>query len=312
MTVSQSSTEPRYYRLIGFLLAIFGAGLFSVRPILVKFAYLDSVDSVTLLTLRMLFSAPFYIILLVIFMRDSKRRGSLNKGVVLQASIIGLMGYYVASLLDLIGLQYISAQLERLLLFTYPTLVVIFGALLFRQKITANTLIALAVSYAGVAFIFAYDLSYYGEDIIKGSMFVGLSALIFAFYVLFGKRVISQIGSRLFTCLAMIAASAGIIVHFLVTNQLQDLDTTLRVYLLCFAIAIFCTILPSFMISEAIARIGPDKNSISGTVGPVFTTLFAVSLLGEAFTYYHAVGMFLVILGVSVLGYQRPTRQPTA
>ncbi len=313
MTTTLSNTEAkanRRYQLIGFAFAIIGSALFSFRPILVKFAYQEQLDSVTLLALRMLFSAPFYIVLLCIFMRDPKRREPLNTSIVLQAGLIGFMGYYVSSLVDLIGLQYISAQLERMLLFTYPTLVVIFGALFFRRKITGNTLLALAFSYCGIAFIFTHDLKYYGDDIVKGSFFVCLSSLIFAFYVLFGKQIINKIGSRLFTCIAMISASIGIMVHFFITNDISDLHTSTRIYFICFAIAIFCTILPSFFISEAIARIGPDRNSIVGTIGPVFTTLFAVSLLDEAFTHYHVLGMLLVIIGVSVLGYKKSTRQP--
>ena len=309
---SQTHNNPNKDHLIGLAFAIFGAALFSIRPILVKFAYQEDVDSVTLLALRMLFSVPFYIVLLCIFLRDPIRRANLNYRIIAFTAVIGLMGYYAASLLDLYGLLYISAQLERLLLFTYPTLVVIFGALFFGKKITGNIVIALMFSYGGIAAIFIHDIKHYGDNIALGSIFVGLSTIVFAFYVLFGKNIITQIGSRMFTCIAMIAASIGIFVHFIVTNELQDLSTTHTVYLISFAIAIFCTIIPSFCISEAIARIGPDRTSITGTIGPVFTTLFAVSLLGEAFTTYHSIGMLSVIIGVSVLGYNKPVKRPTA
>ena len=298
--------------MIGLGFAILGALLFSIRPILVKFAYQDAIDTVSLLTLRMLFSAPFYIVLLCYFLRNKERRQSLNPRIITFTIFIGLMGYYVASLLDLYGLLYISAQLERLLLFTYPTFVVIFGALFFGKAITFHVVLALLFSYGGISAIFLHDLNFYGNDILTGSIFVGLSTIVFAFYVLFGKNIINQIGSRMFTCIAMIAASIGIIIHFLITNELSDLQTTNKVYVISFAIAIVCTIIPSFCISEAIARIGPDRTSITGTIGPVFTTLFAVSLLGEAFTVFHAIGMVLVIIGVSILGYNKPTKRPTA
>ncbi|MGH1427498.1 MAG: DMT family transporter [Arenicella sp.] len=312
MTHNNHLIENKKHYLIGLGFAIVGAALFSIRPILVKFAYQESVDSVTLLTLRMLFSAPFYIVLLCYFLRDQERRESINTNIVVFTSVIGLMGYYAASLLDLYGLLYISAQLERLLLFTYPTLVVIFGALFFAKPIKGNIMVALAFSYGGIASIFLHDLQHYGNDIVKGSIFVGLSTIVFAFYVLFGKSIISQIGSRMFTCIAMIAASIGIIIHFLITNDLQDLNTSSTVYLISFAIAIFCTIIPSFCISEAIARIGPDRTSITGTIGPVFTTFFAVSLLGEPFTIFHALGMILVVIGVSILGYNKPVKRPSS
>lgn len=301
--------------IIGLCFAIVGAAFFSIRPILVKFAYQETIDSVTLLALRMLFSAPFYLVLLIYFLRDNsaknqKRRENINAKLIALTSIIGLMGYYAASLLDLYGLLYISAQLERLLLFTYPTLVVIFGALFFAKPIKGNIIIALIFSYSGIATIVIHDFSQVGNNIIKGGVLVGLSTIIFAFYVLLGKQVINKIGSRMFTCIAMIAASIGIFIHFIATNEISDLQTSNRVYLLCFAIAIFCTIIPSFFISEAIARIGPDKTSITGTIGPIFTALFAVMLLGEAFTIYHAIGMILVIVGVLILGYKKPLRRP--
>lgn len=311
MSAPDQTIHTNRHYLIGLGFAILGAALFSIRPILVKFAYQENIDSVTLLTLRMLFSAPFYIVLLAIFLRNSERRSQLNSRIIFFTTIIGLMGYYVASLLDLYGLLYISAQLERLLLFTYPTFVVIFGALFFGKKITGNIVVALMFSYAGIAAIFIHDLNHYGDNITKGAIFVGISTVVFAFYVLFGKNIITKIGSRMFTCIAMIAASIGIIVHFLITNDINDLHTSNTVYLISFAIAIFCTIIPSFCISEAIARIGPDRTSITGTIGPVFTTVFAVSLLGEAFTTYHAIGMVLVIIGVSVLGYNKPTKRPS-
>jgi len=312
MTADNQTQHSNRDYFIGLAFAIFGAALFSVRPILVKFAYQENVDSVTLLTLRMLFSAPFYIVLLAIFLRDPTRKANLNLRIVAFTTVIGLMGYYAASLLDLYGLLYISAQLERLLLFTYPTFVVIFGALFFGKKITSNIVIALLFSYGGIASIFIHDLNHYGDNIALGSIFVGFSTIVFAFYVLFGKNIITQIGSRMFTCIAMIAASIGIVIHFLVTNEIQDLATNNTVYLISLAIAIFCTIIPSFCISEAIARIGPDRTSITGTIGPVFTTLFAVNLLGEAFTTYHAIGIILVVIGVSILGYNKPVKRPSA
>jgi drug/metabolite transporter (DMT)-like permease len=309
----EHSTDNSNY-IIGLCFAVAGAAFFSIRPILVKFAYQENIDSVTLLALRMLFSAPFYIALLVYFLQDNsskslERKKHIDTKLLAMTTVIGLMGYYAASLLDLYGLLYISAQLERLLLFTYPTLVVIFGAIFFAKPIKGNIVIALIFSYGGIATIFIHDFEQFGSDIIKGGIFVGLSTIVFAFYVLFGKEIINKIGSRMFTCIAMIAASTGIFIHFLITNNLSDLHTSNKVYFISFAIAIFCTIIPSFFISEAIARIGPDKTSITGTIGPVFTTLFAVTLLNEVFTVYHAIGMFLVIIGVSVLGYKKTLKK---
>lgn len=309
MTTKQNSISPF---AIGFLFAIGSAALFAIRPIFVKMVYMENVDSTTLLALRMIFSAPLYFLLLCYFLRDSERRAKLNLNNILKMSAIGLLGYYGASLFDLLGLQYITAQLARLILFIYPTFVVIFGALLFSERITMKTVISLLITYAGISIIFTYDLNSFGSNVITGGILVLISAILFAFYLLFSKSLIKDVGSRLFTCVALLSASAGILCHFAITHNPSELLVSNRALLLVFTIAIFCTVIPTFLTTAAIARIGPDKTSIIATIGPAFTSVFAVFILGEAFTVYHAIGIVLTITGVSVLGINRAIKQPRA
>ena len=309
MTTKETSISPF---AIGFAFAIASAVLFAIRPIFVKMVYMENVDSTTLLALRMLFSAPLYLFLLCYFLRDPEKRAKLNTAIILKISAVGLLGYYGASLFDLLGLQYITAQLARLILFIYPTFVVIFGALLFAERITAKTIISLLITYTGITVIFTYDLNTFGSDVITGGLLVIISAILFAFYLLFSKSLIKTVGSRLFTCIALLSASIGILCHFGISHTTTDLYVSNRALLLVFTIAIFCTVIPTFCTTAAIARIGPDKTSIIATIGPAFTSIFAVILLDEAFTIYHAVGIALVITGVSVLGVNRAIKQPRA
>ena len=286
---------------LGFTLAISSAALFAIRPIFVKLVYAQGVDSTTLIALRMLFSVPIYIILLVYFLRNSERRSRLNIKNMAQIASIGLLGYYAASFLDLLGLQYVTAQLGRMILYTYPTFVVLLGAAFFNQPITRRTVLSLALTYLGIAVIFGHDLTTFGAHVITGGLFITASAVIFSIYLLFSKSLIQKVGSQVFTCLALISASIGIFTHFLITHsfEVQANNHALGLILL---IAIFCTVIPTFLTTAAVDRIGADRTSIVATIGPAFTSLFAVLILSEDFTVYHLIGIALTVLGVFILG----------
>lgn len=286
---------------IGFLFALGSAALFAIRPIFVKLVYAEGTDPTTLIGFRMLFSLPVYALILLWLLRDPELRERLNLSNVSQAAIVGWFGYYFASLLDLIGLQYVTAQLGRMVLYVYPTFVVLFGALLFQHKITLRTVVSLLITYTGVLIIFGHDLESYGSDVIKGSLFILACAVSFAFYLLFSKPLIQQMGSRLFTAIALISASLAILVHYGVTRSITTPNVTPTALFWIFIIAMFCTVIPTFFTTSAVARIGADKTGIVAMVGPGFTSLFAVSILLEPFTLYHLAGISITILGVWVL-----------
>jgi len=285
----------------GFLFALGSAILFAIRPIFVKLVYVEGVDSTTLIAFRMLFSVPIYIVLLTIFLRDPERRAKLNLRNVLATGGVGILGYYFASFLDLLGLQYVTAQLGRMILYTYPTFVVLMGALLFGERITPRVIVSLIVTYLGVGVIFGHDLNALGDSIVAGALFILAGAATFSFYLLFGKSLITEIGSRVFTCIALISASIGILLHYSVTHSLLAPQINERALWLILIIAIFCTVIPTFFTASALARIGPDKTGIVAMVGPAFTSLFAVLILSENFTLYHAAGIALTVLGVWIL-----------
>ncbi len=292
----------------GILLAVAGASLFSTKPIIIKFAYAYPIDAVTLMTLRMGFSLPFYLGFAIWAWRERDENNietDFSSRTLIKTALIGILGYYVASYLDLEGLTMITAQFERLILFTYPTFVILLGALFFRQLIAPGTIAAVGITYLGLAIIFGQDLQLFGDEVILGSAYVLGAALTFAGFILFSQFEIGKLGSRLFTCVAMITASLAILAHFWATHPLSMLVQPLEVYGLSFLIALFATVIPSFLIAAAIEKIGSGATATLSGIGPVMTTLLGISLLGEPFTPWHFAGMALVISGALILSQKR-------
>ena len=292
--------SPRHFRN-GWLMAVMGTALFALKSIFIKLAYAQGVDTVTLLTLRMLVAAPFYVLTLVWLLRQATTVKPLPKEL-LVVMTLGFMGYYLSSWLDMQALNYISAQLERLTLYTYPIMTTLLGWLLLREKITSRIVLALVLTYGGVLLLYAHEAKLGGLNVSLGVLLVVAAALIFAFYVVLSKRLIGQLGSQLFTSIAMLASTLFVFIHFLLTHPLHALWVSSTAWGYALVLGVFSTVLPSFMVNEAIARIGAARTSIVGTAGPIMTIGLAVLLLGEPFGWWHLAGMLLVIAGVSLLG----------
>lgn len=288
----------------GLVLALSAAFLFSTKPILIKWLYGLGMTALPLMGLRLVIALPLYIIVGVVMWGRLANKPSLRD--VCNAAAIGLLGYYLASYLDLSGLEYVSAQLERLMLYAYPSMVVIIGALFFGAKVNRSIIPALILTYAGLAVMYGHDLNIAPvgtdpADITKGTLLILASALSFSLYVLFSKKSIARLGSLLFTSIAMGSATIATIVHYAIVEGAVMPDMTAQIWVGVLILAIMATVLPSFMVSEAIKRIGPAKTSVSGTIGPVMTTIMAIMFLGEPFGWLTALGMALVMLGVTRL-----------
>ena len=295
----------------GFTYAIGAALLFSCKPIIIKWAYGYGIDALSLMLLRMALALPIYLLIGAIIIRKKSIRLPAKHW--LSAAFVGLFGYYLATFLDLKGLELANAQLERIILYAYPTVVVILGAIIFKHKVSKQQLGALALCYAGIICIFLQDLSLQGEQVIQGSLLILLSAVSYAIYMLFSKKHIDKFGSLLFTCVSMSSATLATIIHAGISlsltpepsaNSWQFSNELIAIILL---LTFAATVIPSFMISEAVSRIGAANAALTGTVGPIMTSILAVVLLGEVFTLYHGLGMILVILGVSRL---KPKKKP--
>jgi drug/metabolite transporter (DMT)-like permease len=288
----------------GLVLALSAAFLFSTKPILIKWLYGLGMTALPLMGLRLVIALPLYIIVGVVMWGRLANKPSLRD--VCNAAAIGLLGYYLASYLDLSGLEYVSAQLERLMLYAYPSMVVIMGALFFGAKVNRSIIPALILTYAGLAVMYGHDLNIAPvgtdpADITKGTLLILASALSFSLYVLFSKKSIARLGSLLFTSIAMGSATIATIVHYAIVEGAVMPDMTAQIWGGVLILAIMATVMPSFMVSEAIKRIGPAKTSVSGTIGPVMTTIMAIMFLGEPFGWLTALGMALVMLGVTRL-----------
>jgi drug/metabolite transporter (DMT)-like permease len=290
----------------GLVLALLGAAFFATKGIVIKLALNEGVDTVTTLTWRMIVAVPVFLTVGVLGYRRKLRAlpagtpSPLTMSVFLQTLGVGVLGYYVASLLDFSALEYISAQFDRLILLTYPFFVVLFGAVFFKRKITLPMLAALLVSYLGIALIFWHDLRIEGDNVVLGAALVFGSAFAYAGYQLLAKPLIDKLGSGLFTSIAMSAAGPCVIVHFLFTHPVGDLAITGNGFLLMLAIGTVATVLPAYCISGAIGLIGPERTAIIGNVSPLVTVGLAISVLGEPFTLWHAVGTALVLGGVFI------------
>ncbi|MGI8600523.1 MAG: DMT family transporter [Chitinophagaceae bacterium] len=288
---------------LGFIIAFIGAILFSTKAIMVKLAYAQvNVDALSLLTLRMIFSLPFYILAAIVI---SNRSGNIkfNYKQWFKIIVLGLFGYYLSSLFDFIGLQYISAGLERLILFLYPTFVVIINFLVYRQKIKNNQKLALILSYSGIA------LAYFGEiklesfnpNFLFGSFLVFLCAITYSVYIVGSGRLIPEIGAAKFTAYAMLAATAGIFIHFMLRGDYQTLDKGSGLWWYGLLLAVVATVIPTFMLSAAIKKIGTNNVAIISTIGPVSTIVQAHYFLGEHIFPAQIAGTILVVIGVLLL-----------
>ena len=295
---------------LGYAFAAIGAILFSTKAVAIKLAYGDPVDAATLLALRMALSVPVYVAIGGLALADLRRRGKPlpTLKTALNAALVGVLGYWFASYTDFVGLQFISAQFERLILFTYPLFVVIFGALFFRQPLRLKALAAILVSYVGLAVIFTEKVESGGSAAILGAGLVLCSALAFAFYQLLAKSVIAVMGPRLFTCVAMSGAAVGAFVTFFVSHPAADLVVGHRVFALAIFLALGATVLPSFFLNAALHRISAQANAAIGTVSPVVTIVLATIFLGETLSPIGILGACLVLAGVGwfTLAERRP------
>lgn len=285
----------------GFLLAIIGTALFSLKSIFIKLSYIQGLDADSVLMLRMAMALPMYLgILIWLYKKQGSIPESLQKNG-LKIIFLGFIGYFLSSWLDLKGLEYISAQLERLTLFSYPILVALLGSVFFKMKLTKHIVIALVITYAGVWVVFNQELSLSGENVEYGTLLVFLAALSFSIYVLMGKKIIHEIGSLWFTSVAMTVSSVFVLLYYVMVFKYISLTVTPLAWLWIILLVIFSTVIPSFMIAEAIAKIGPAQTGVIGTLGPMVTIVLAVLFLNEPFTLSHVLGICLVLGGVTVL-----------
>lgn len=290
----------------GVFYAFAGAMTFSSKAVFIKLAYEYGVDSVSLLLLRMLFSLPFFLFIAFSVDRKSSNKAALGSSRWIQLLLLGIIGYYLASIFDFIGLQYISASLERLILFIYPTIVVILSALFLKQRITAIQMACLALTYSGMVLVFWDRIQQPQNDQFwVGVAWIVAAAFTYASYLTGSEYVIGKIGAVRFTAIAMSIASLCVMIHFsLVQNWTNLLQLPWQVWGYGVVLALFCTVIPAFWVSHAIAIIGSSSMSIIASIGPITTIVLAYFFLGERLGWLQLSGSAVVLTGVVLLSIQ--------
>ncbi len=308
--MTADSAASRRHDLAGYAFAALGACLFASKGVIIKLVYQAGVSTETLLALRLGLALPVYLAI---------GAGSLIKGRTLPeprlmglAALVGALGYWFASYADFLGLEYISVQFERLILFTYPAFVVLFGALIFGQRIRPRALIGIAISYAGLILMFGVKLHVLGHAVVKGALLVLSAAIAFAFYQLLAKGLVARLGARLFTCIAMIGATAATFVQFAATQPASNLIVGPHVFGYALLLTFAATIAPTFLLNAALERISPQANGAIGTLSPVVTLVLAVIVLHETIGWVDIAATVVVLAGVGwfTLLEGRPSPRP--
>ena len=279
------------------LLATFGAIAFSGKAIIVKLAYRHGVDAVTLIMYRMLFALPIFA---VMAWWASRGKAALTRKDWLGLLWLGFTGYYLASFLDFAGLAYISASLERLILYLNPTLVLLLGLALYRRRISTPQIMGMAISYSGVVLVFGHEITLLGPEAAWGALLVFLSAVSYALYLVYSGEMVKRLGALRLVGLATTVACLCCILQFLLLRPLSAANVAPEVIWLSVLNATLCTAAPVLMVMMAIERIGASLAAQTGMVGPMSTILMGVLILWEPFTAWVAAGTVLVIAGIFV------------
>jgi drug/metabolite transporter (DMT)-like permease len=285
-------------RMAGYLLTALGSALFSTKAIFIKLAFRDEVNASLMLAWRMIFSVPFFVAvgIWVLWMRRQQAQPLPAPRQLWLAALVGALGYGLSAYLDFKGLEFISAQLERLVLFTYPLFVMFLGTLWFGHAITRDGIIACVITYLGLAIVFGIDLPSGGWNTVIGTALVLGCAVTFATNQLMAKGLIGLLGTALFTTISMIAgACSAILIHIVIDGDFGASSHFLWMSVGC---AIFATVLPIFCINGGLARISAQAVAMISTLSPLVTIALAVWILGEPFTPADAIGSVLVLAGV--------------
>ncbi|WP_299134222.1 DMT family transporter [uncultured Tenacibaculum sp.] len=288
-------------KLSGVFLGVLGIIMFSSKAVMVKMAYQYNVSSIHLLLFRMLLSLPFYIIILLLDNRKREVKVILKNKDYLWLFFFGFIGYYLASYFDFLGLQYIEASLERIILFVYPTLVLLINRLFFKEKVTKHQVWAILLTYIGVVLAFGSGSQVFDYTLLLGRVLVFLSALTYASYLVGSGWLIPRFGVKTFTSYAMIVSTICVVIHYLLVDRTSIFIYPKEVYYLGFLMAIIATLIPSFLVSYAIQKIGASNFSILGSIGPFSTIVLAIIFLNESMSFWQFIGAIIVVVGVRIV-----------
>ncbi len=298
MTTAPHSDHQRRAWLYGIALALIGAILFSTKAIVAKLLYRYHLDAVTVIGFRMMFSGPFFAAMALWQMQRGER---LSKADRWRMVGLGLVGYYLSSFLDFLGLQYITAGLERLILFLTPSFVLLISSKILHKHITLRDWSALLMSYCGIVLVFLHDLKFGGSNVALGAILVLGSAMAYAVYLIGSGELVNRVGSLRLVSYAMCVSSAACIAQFFALRPASVLIQPWPVYGLSLINGVFSTLFPVVLTMLAVKRIGAASASQAGMIGPVSTLFLGAWLLGEPITAWQLAGTALVLCGIYML-----------
>jgi len=301
-----SQKRSSAYILVGVLISVLGAICFSTKAVIVKLAYLEyPVDAITLLALRMIFSLPFFLISATIT-SNRKENVKFTTRQWIDIALLGCFGYYVSSLLDFEGLKYVSAGIERLILFIYPTFVLLISVVWFKRKVRTIEWIAVLITYVGLFVAFIGEARFHtGENFYLGSALILICAFTYAVYIAGSGSMIPAVGAIKFNSYAMSFAAAAVLIHFMVTSTQSVIGLPFSVYAYGFLMAVLSTVIPSYLVSISIKRLGANTTAVIASIGPVSTILQASFLLGESVSVLEIAGTIFILLGILVISWKR-------
>lgn len=284
----------------GVLLVLIGAASLSTKSIFVKLSFRHGIDGTTALMLRMLFALPYYIGILFFATRRNKIKTSWT--IYTKVIAIGISGFYLASIFDFVGLQYVQANLERLIVFMYPTFVLILGAWIFKRKVSRVQMIATSIAYLGIVVAFlSQDFEVTGRDAYLGTFYIVLSAFFYAIFLVFSDKLIHSMGTVLFNSVCMLSGIIAVLIHYTIFYGIDILGFDWQVYVYGFLMAVIATIIPTLALTKGISLIGSSNAAILSTFGPVATISMSYFILHEPFSFLQGVGTVMVLLGVLFL-----------
>lgn len=288
----------------GILIGLLGIVLFSSKAVMVKLAYQYNVDALSVLFLRMLFSFPFYIVIALIYSKKPNPDVIVKNDYVWLA-FFGIVGYYLSSYFDFIGLVYIKASLERIILFLYPTIIIIFNKIFLKKPITQTQAIAIFLTYIGIIITFWGEVVISGSDTYLGGFFILLCAITYASYLVGSGWLIPKFGTVKFTSYVMVISCVCVFIHFGLASKVSMFSYPVEVYVLGFLIAIFATVIPSFLVSESISRISSSNFAVIAGFGPISTIILAAIFLNEILTLLQLFGALVVIFGILLVSLKK-------
>lgn len=292
---------------LGIFLGVLGVILFSSKAVMIKLAYNYKVDAITMLLLRMLFSFPFYVVIAYLY-RNEINEVKITKKDYYWVVFFGVIGYYLASYFDFIGLTYITASLERIILFVYPTIVILLNRFFLKQPVTKVQGIAICLSYIGIIIAFSSEVEVSGSSAYLGGFFILLSAITYASFLVGSGWLIPKFGVVKFTAFAMLVSCLCVFIHFSFIGKTDLFNLQWQVYVLGALIAVFATVIPSFLISTSIKIISSSNFAIVAGIGPISTIILASFFLNERLTLVQFFGALLVLVGIVISALKKPKK----